>query len=132
MSDAEDNPFERWDIDPMAGPSAITERMRELAEDAPDEETRAAIREAWEALTMHPRGRLEAAFEAHPETRAPVGRRPRPPRRAAQPEPSLDELTLRDLAALPRVASALHADVEIDPLPDVPLDRDPILTGEET
>ena len=47
------NPYERYDIDPLGGPAAITERMRELAEDATDEAERKAIRAAWEELTLH-------------------------------------------------------------------------------
>ena len=47
-----DNPFERWDLDPLAGPQAITEALRERVEDATDEHERAAIREDWEALTL--------------------------------------------------------------------------------
>lgn len=113
------NPFERYGLDPMAGPAALTERLRELAEDATDELERAAIREAWEALMMHPRRRVELALEAHPESRAPVGRPPRPARRPR----GVAALTLDDLVALPSVASALGP----APLPDVPLDQDPIL-----
>ena len=64
-----DNPFERWDLDPLAGPQAITEALRERVEDATDEHERAAIREDWEALTLHPRRRVELALLAHPETR---------------------------------------------------------------
>ncbi|MEM9069128.1 MAG: hypothetical protein AAGE52_11510 [Myxococcota bacterium] len=116
------NPFERWDLDPFEGPAAITERMRDLAEDA-DDETRALLREDWEALTMHPRRRLELAFGAHPETRAPLGRPPRPARRA---RPSA-ELTLADLARAPSVAAALGPVIDPAKLPDVPLHADPIL-----
>ncbi len=74
------NPFERYGLDPLAGPAHITERLRELAEDCEDELERAAIREAWEALTLHPRRRLELALDAHPESRPPLGRPPRPRR----------------------------------------------------
>lgn len=113
------NPFERYGLDPFDGPAAITERMRELAEDAESEEERAAIREAWEALTLHPRRRLELALEAHPDSRPPLGRSPRPRRRGR----SVDALGLADLTALPSVAGALGE----RPLPDVSLDEDPVL-----
>jgi hypothetical protein len=116
-----DNPFERYGLDPFAGPARITERLRELAEDCEDEHERAAIREAWEALTLHPRRRLELALQAHPESRPALGRPPRPRRRARTEDP----LGLADLTALPSVAGALG---KLE-LPDVPLDEDEILTG---
>ena len=115
------NPFERYGLDPFAGPAHITERLRELAEDCEDELERAAIREAWEALTLHPRRRLELAIEAYPESRPPVGRPPRPRRRVRGD----DALGLADLVALPSVASTLGPVA----LPDVPLDEDEVLTG---
>ena len=55
MSAPTDNPFDRYDIDPREGPEGITERMRELVEDAPNEAARDAMRQAWEALTRDPR-----------------------------------------------------------------------------
>ena len=73
------NPFERYGLDPSEGAAAITQRLRELAEDAAfegDESERDAIREAWEALTRHPRERARFALLAHPQPRhpAPVAR----------------------------------------------------------
>ncbi|MBX3250244.1 MAG: hypothetical protein KF901_23910 [Myxococcales bacterium] len=123
MNSERPNPFERYGLDPMAGPAAITERLRELAEDAPDAQVAAEIREAWEALTLHPRRRVELALEAHPETRAPA---PSPPRPARRPRAAAT-LTLDDLVALPSIASALGPGP--DPLPDIPLDEDPVLGG---
>lgn len=123
------NPFERYGIDPSAGPLAITERMRELAEDATSEEERAEIRCAWEELTMHPRRRVELALGAHPESREEPGRPPRRPRRA-RPEM---ELELRDLVPFPSVAAALGApphSADGAPtihLPDIALSDDPVL-----
>lgn len=95
--------FDRFGIDPRGGPAAITERLRELAEDA-DPHERAEIRAAWEALTMHPLGRLDAALDAFPETRPPMP--PPPPRCDAVPtrEAPLD---LPDLVPRPRVVDAL-------------------------
>src|SRR5690606_1158456 len=124
MSDDEReiNPYERWGIDPLGGPEAITRRMRELAEDAPDEETKKAIRAAWEELTLHPARRLRAALFAHPDSRAGAGAPPpRPKRVSAAPI----ELALADLVLRPDVLGALDADA--DELPDVPFDDDPIL-----
>jgi hypothetical protein len=126
MSDAPQNPFERFDLDPREGSRAITERLRELAEDAGEAE-RAAIRAAWEELTLHPLRRLRAALGAHPRheasslwspDRAPfVGRRP------AAREP----LTLGELCPRPLVASALPAPTAHAAAEPPPLAEDPIL-----
>lgn len=117
----DDNPYERYELDPLAGPGAITARLRELAEDAEDELVRARIREAWEALTMHPRRRLDLALRAHPESRADPGRPPRPTVVGPAGPPQLDELV-----ALPPLAElAGVAEVE---LADRPLEEDPILS----
>ena len=141
------NPFERYDIDPMQGPTAITARLRELAEDAGEDE-RAEIRAAWEELTLHPLRRLSAAFGAHPETRPPLGLPPRstpldpvpraPARSPAAPgaeHPSAGSpggavdppLALRDLALRPPIASALGDERRPGPRPTASLDDDPIL-----
>jgi hypothetical protein len=124
----DDNPFERYDLDPREGIAAITQRLKELAEDAKDDAERERIRAAWEELTLHPQRRLRAALLAHPETRRPLGSPPPLPRvtvRAA-------ELGLRDLAARPSVSSSLPAKAgaptaDEDAAPG--LDDDPILTG---
>jgi hypothetical protein len=119
------NPFERYDIDPMQGPAAITERMRELAEDA-DEPEREELRAVWEELTMHPRRRLQLALNAFPETRADVGdvapSEPIPCVTADRP------LTLRELAVVPRVADVLTT-ADGPSLPDLlpPIESDPFI-----
>ena len=130
MTDHKPNPFERYDLDPREGPQRTTERLRELAEDAKDEPSRAEIRAAWEELTMHPARRLRAAFMAHPETRAPIGAPPaREPRVATA---TLDELTLADLAVRPLVCSAFATtsspQSETSSASSASLDDDPILT----
>lgn len=136
------NLFERYGIDPMQGAAAITERLRELAEDTGEDE-RAEIRAAWEELTLHPLRRLNAAFGAHPETRPPIGAPPRGDPGAAlgsasgaplgagptpAPAAAVDPpLTLGDLAVLPPVASALGGERRAPPRPAASLDDDPIL-----
>lgn len=75
MSSGE-NPFEAYGIDPRDGTRAITERFRELLEDARSDEERERLRTAWEALTLHPAQRVRAAFGAHPLT-SPVTAAPR-------------------------------------------------------
>ncbi len=98
-----DNPFERYDLDPREGIVAITQRLKELAEDAKDAAERDRIRAAWEELTLHPARRLRAALDAHPETRQPLGQPPPLPRIRITPT----ELELRDLAARPSAVAAL-------------------------
>ena len=44
---AADNPFERYGLDPRDGIVAITQRLKELAEDATDPAERERIRAAW-------------------------------------------------------------------------------------
>lgn len=98
-----DNPFERYDLDPREGIAAITQRLKELAEDAKSDAEREQIRAAWEELTLHPARRLRAALDAVPETRAPLGSPPALPRVRVAPT----ELGLRDLAARPSALAAL-------------------------
>lgn len=122
MSDPEDNPFERFGIDPTQGPAAITERMRELAAEAPDDETRRAIRAAWEELTMHPARRFRAAVRAHPDSHAGADAAPPPPPRA---RPARLELSLADLALRPSVVEAVGLEAVAEaPLPDIAPDSD--------
>ena len=115
-----DNPFERYDLDPRDGIAAITQRLKELAEDAKDDAERERIRAAWEELTLHPRRRLRAALDAHPETRPPLGSPPMPPRVRSAPA----ELGLRDLAARPSLRG-LVGEIAEDPPPR--LEDDPLV-----
>lgn len=71
------NPFDEFDISPGASLEEITAAFRERAEDASEEEKR-RLRAAWEALTLHPRGRLVSALLTFPE-RATLTRRPTVP-----------------------------------------------------
>ena len=124
---AADNPFERYGLDPREGVLAITQRLKELAEDATDPAERDRIRAAWEELTLHPARRLRAALDAHPETRAPLGSPPPLPRTRGNAQ-QVTELELRDLAAPPSAVAALPAAVtagasELEP---PPLDDDPL------
>ncbi|MDB4997760.1 MAG: hypothetical protein JWM74_5192 [Myxococcaceae bacterium] len=111
---SQDNPFERFEIDPREGPRAITERMRELMEESTSDEERTRLRAVWEELTMHPARRLRVALRAHPETREPLGSPPSPlAAAAASTRPSVGkgtlDLTLAELAMRPSVARALTA-----------------------
>jgi len=127
----DDNPFEKYGLDPREGVVAITQRLKELAEDATTDAERDRIRAAWEELTLHPARRLRAALHAHPETRAPLGLPPSLPRAGA----STTELELRDLAARPSALAALPlslaaAELRGPDAPEVdapPLDDDPHL-----
>lgn len=125
----DENPFERYGLDPREGVVAITQRLKELAEDAKTDAERNEIRAAWEELTLHPARRLRAALNAHPETRAPLGSPPALPRVRV----STTELSLRDLAARPSALAALPTsfagpelrgphpmDVDAPPLDDDP------------
>ena len=99
----DENPFERYGLDPREGVVAITQRLKELAEDAKTDAERDQIRAAWEELTLHPARRLRAALNAHPETRPPLGSPPALPRLRT----STIELELGDLAARPSALAAL-------------------------
>jgi hypothetical protein len=123
---AADNPFERYGLDPRDGIAAITQRLKELAEDATDPAERDRIRAAWEELTLHPARRLRAALEAHPETRAPLGSPPPLPRVRANAQQVLE---LRDLAARPSAVAALPVSVvSVAPERDAPpLEDDPLV-----
>lgn len=120
---SDDNPFERYDIDPLQGAAGITERMRELIAEATTDEERDALRAAWEELTMHPRRRLEVALAAFPETRPELGGPP--PRKRAGGDRFRP--TLRDLAWLPSLLAAL-GEPPPEPLTALPpFDEDPLL-----
>ena len=121
----DENAFERYDIDPMQGPVAITERMRTLAEEATTEREQRAIRAAWEELTRHPARRFEAAVGAHPDSHRAAGAPPPPPPVARSPllDPQVYDLTLR-----PSVLEALGLEEEAAAsIPDPPLEDDPVL-----
>ncbi len=127
----DENPFEKYGLDPREGVVAITQRLKELAEDATTDAERDRIRAAWEELTLHPARRLRAALHAHPETRAPLGLAPSLPRHRVL----ATKLELRDLAARPSALAALPvviaaAELRAHGASDVdapPLDDDPHL-----
>ena len=124
MSDSRsDNLFDRWDLDPSAGPQAITERLRDAMEEA-DPPTAIELRRAWEELTMHPKRRIAEALSTFPDTRPPIGRPPLPPR-ATLPTPPGDEARVVHAP----VAGALGASASPSPtvrcLPA--LEHDPLL-----
>jgi hypothetical protein len=125
------NPFHKYGISPHDGPSAITERFRELMEDAADDDERAAIRAAWEELTLHPVKRWRAALGTHPETRPPLARPPRrAPAEAAATGPTESDLTAADMSLFPHLSHAfsMRGEGAPDTLTGVlPLADDPIL-----
>ena len=129
MKQSGDNPFERYDLDPRDGIAVITQRLKELAEDARDDAERERIREAWEELTLHPARRFRAALFAHPETReggGALGTPPSFPRRRADPGGDA-HLGLRELAARPSLVSAALLLLPDDATPS--LDDDEVLRG---
>ena len=124
-----ENLFERYDLDPHDGTAAITERFRELIEEASSEGERARLRNAWEELTMHPLRRLRLALASHPETRPPIGL---PPRRAPSASDPIEgdgenwtPPAAADVALLPSIVEVLTRTARA-PAP-LPLEYDPIL-----
>jgi hypothetical protein len=105
------NALDRFGLSPLASVEEITAAMREQAEDAPEAE-RAALREAWEELTMHPRARLRAAIFTSPPRPGSIaeGRAPLPPLTAGLSRPSATDATsavpLADLLPRPLVSAA--------------------------
>lgn len=57
-----DNPFDDHDLDPLASPDEITERMRELVEDATTPASKQLLQDAWQDLTMNPKKRVRLAL----------------------------------------------------------------------
>lgn len=121
------NPFEALGIDPLATISQITERVRDLSEDA-DEPGRKQLRDLWEALTLHPRTRVTAAISTFiPETPAPEVAAPPLSRSRAQAGPLASLLDSLPIAGLvPTLSSARSA-----PPPPPPLSEDPIVQEEQ-
>lgn len=122
------NPYLQYDLDPSADKEAITERFRELMEDATDENTRRSLRAAWEALTLHPKARVAAALRVHPdrrrkETPPPRANPPRSPHYSPRP-------TLSDLAMRPSVEAALFECERASGRLPLTLDDDPHLAPE--
>ncbi len=95
------NAFEELDLDPLASTFAITERVRDLSEDA-SEPRQKELRALWEDITRHPRARITAAVATfvagEEESPVPPPRAPLP--EGAAPGPSfLDKLPVAGLAA---------------------------------
>ena len=120
--------FDVYGIDPHAGPNAITERFRELMEDARDDAERDALRGAWESLTLHPMDRWRAALQTHPDVPPP----PVQPNRKRRPSPATADFgrrppTLADLSAGTQVSCAFP--MLDDTLPaEPPLANDPAIS----
>src|SRR4051794_12677760 len=105
-----DNPFDRYELDALEGIEAITQRLKERAEDATTDVERANLREAWEALTFHPAERLRAALFAYPETRAPLGVPPPNVRDRASTRASTGRVTHTTQTPEGRLEEALFRD----------------------
>jgi hypothetical protein len=105
MSENERNPYLRFGLDPTASLAEITERMRELAEDATSDEERASLRRAWEALSRSPARRFELALEAGPSP-VPISL----PTVSVGAPPPWPEPTLADVLARPPLAPMLPAE----------------------
>jgi hypothetical protein len=120
-----DNPFDRYDIDPREGIAAITQRLKELAEEASDDE-RERLRAAWEELTMHPDRRFRAALFAHPESYPPLGLPPPLPRRVPAAEHPRIETAIETDALVPRPSLVIASGACVAP-PPTSLDDDPLL-----
>lgn len=91
MSVDDENPFVRFGLDPEATLAELTERLRELAEDADDDAERLALRAAWESLTRSPARRLELVLEAGPPPE-PIPEMTSTAPLAAWPDPTLAEV----------------------------------------
>ncbi len=116
-----ENPFDRYDLDPLSDAGELTERFRDLAADAEGTEAD-AIRAAWEDLTLHVRRRVVAALTTFvdEEPRAMISPPPLPARAAAFTAPRGPALPR--LVDPPRGAAATSLDpvnsIAEDPLLD--------------
>lgn len=106
MTKRESNPFLRFGLDPSASLAELTQRMRELAEDANDAE-RAELRAAWELLSRSPARRFELVMEAGPAPEPIAGSPVRSVPLAPTPEP-----TLRDVLAPGSLARMLPPETD--------------------
>ena len=120
------NPFDRFGLSPLASVEEITAELRELAEDA-SEEDRKALRAAWENLTMHPRARLKLALTTFP---AASERTPAPPPRASSRQSDLAPPSLMDLLPRPSVESAFAGPHRDAPSALPPILEDRLLFGD--
>ncbi len=118
------NPFELLDLDPLAGAFQITERVRELSEDA-SEERRRALRELWNELTLHPQTRIAAAVTTFCGEPLVVVEPPRPRSPRAGEEERLE--TTLETVPFPGLEGALPAAPAGSAPPTPSLQDDPIL-----
>ncbi|HTJ82375.1 MAG TPA: hypothetical protein VL400_11695 [Polyangiaceae bacterium] len=118
-----DNPFDAFDLDPLAPPDALTERFREIVEDAPDP---APARAAWELLTLHPHRRIRFALSTFVDDEAPSSGRVTAARSAPVVEPRTPpEIDARHLLPLPRLSDHSPTTGGVDPIATV--SEDPLL-----
>lgn len=123
-----DNPFDEHDLDPLASPDEITERMRELVEDATSPASKQALQDAWQDLTMNPRKRVRLALSTFVDMDPPAISPP-PRARASAHAPSVGPspaelcVPITDLhGTLVRERLSSH-----EPSSYVPLASDPLL-----
>ncbi len=105
------NPYDSFELDPSASVAALTAELRERTERASTEE-KAALREAWEELTLHAERRLYLALTAFPETRETLAPIPAPPRAQGAGEAPLDLLDFIDPLRLDARLTAPSPDEE--------------------
>jgi len=117
-----DNPFDRFDLDPLAPADALTERLREIAEDAADP---GAARAVWERLTLHAHERVRFALSTFIEERETVASAPRVAPSSGSEAASGRENPLH-ARPLPRLTEGiLEPSARLDSLDS--LDEDPLL-----
>ena len=81
------NPFERYGLNPLASVEELTERLRNLIEDA-DESERGRLRAAWEELSLHPERRFAHISSTFVDPSPPLEIPPGAPSWAASPGPA--------------------------------------------
>ena len=105
------NPYDVFELDPSASVAELTAALRERTEHASVEE-KAALRDAWEELTLHAEQRLKLALTAFPETREMLAPIPAPSRPQGAAEAPLDLLDFIDPHRLDARLAAPSADEE--------------------
>ncbi len=125
-----ENPFDAFGLDPLDGPDAITEELRERMEDAPLD-ARPALRDAWEELTLHPERRITLALATFVDPEAERLVRPPATRPLGAAKASSDLLFEHEALGVPiaEVFATLSRAALLAPEPTgfVPIEHDPLL-----